>query len=81
MSCPTSRMACDSEMVYWRFQPSWDFWVKDASCSPVDTEKTRRFLCWAPSSNLTAVVETTDQLMVDDVIGVKKLRTWPFPRG
>jgi hypothetical protein len=55
MSCPTSRAAWASEMVYWTFQPSWDFWVKDASCSPVDTEKTRRFLCWAPSSNLTVV--------------------------
>lgn len=53
---PTNRTACDSEIVYWRFQLSCDFCVKATSSSPVEAEKIRRFLCCAPSSSFTATV-------------------------
>lgn len=55
ISDETRRMACDSEMVYCRSHDSCDFWGKAINSSPVDTEKTRRFLCWRPSSSFTGL--------------------------
>ena len=38
-------------MVYWSSHPSCDFWENATSSSPVEAEKTRRFLCCEPSSS------------------------------
>ena len=61
-------------MVYWRSQPSCDFWEKAISSSPVEAEKTRRFLCWDPSSSLTVMGEIREMMGMGE-----ETRTRSFP--